>query len=404
MTLHQLEAVTPKKHDIELICEDNKKIHFYKDYDVVGVSYYTATANRAYEIADQFRENGTKVVLGGYHASALPSEAKQHADAVVIGEAEETWPQLLNDIENNRFKKFYSSEEPVDINNIPNPTLTKTPSLFNVGSIQATRGCPFECEFCAISNIKFGKLYRKKSVDKVINEIENIPYKYFVFYDGSITVDLDYAKDLFKRIKGLDKKFTAFGHANMVKDEEFLKLASEAGCIAWDIGFESIYQTTLDKLKKKANIVKEYGQVAKKLHEYGMSVVGSFIFGFDDHTTDVFDETFEALKRWDIDSVGATILTPLPGTKLYDRMKKENRLLTNDWSKYDMCHVVFEPKKMTSEELYCGTRRFIKEYFSSKNLFYRLINNSKNLGLISSIGINYYLLNSRTLFKSIYGL
>lgn len=400
ITLRQIEAITPEKYDVEIIDENYEKIDYTKHYDLVGISYFTATAPRAYKIADKFREMGTKVVLGGYHASALPEEAKQHADAVVIGEAEETWPKLINDIEKDRLKPFYILEKPVNTDAIPRATLTKIPNIIKIGGIEATRGCPYGCEFCALSNVRFGKIYRKKSIKKVVQEIVSIPYKYFIFYDGSLTVDMNYTKALFKEIKHLDKKFAAFGHANMVDDEEFLKIASDAGCIAWDIGFESIYQTTIDQLKKGTNVVKKYGHVVKKLHEYGMGVIGSFAFGFDDHSPNVFDKTLEAIREWDIDSIGVTILTPLPGTKFYNRMESEGRILTKDWEKYDMYHVVFQPKKMTPNELYEGTTRFIDEYYSLKNLIRRLMGNTKNLGIISSQTMNYHLLSSRAIYKS----
>jgi len=400
ITLRQIEAITPEEHNVEIIDENYEKIDYTEDYDLVGISYFTATAPRAYRIADRFREKGVKVVLGGYHASALPKEAEQHADAVVIGEAEGSWPKLLDDAGKNKLKKFYILGKPADMDTVPRATLTKIQNLIKIGGVEATRGCPYGCEFCALSNARFGRIYRKKPVKKVVQEIESIPYKYFIFYDGSLTVDLEYTKTLFREIKHLNKKFAAFGHANMVDDEEFLKIASDAGCMAWDIGFESIYQTTIDQLKKKTNIVKKYGHVVKKLHEYGMGVIGSFAFGFDDHTPDVFSKTLEAIRGWDIDSIGTTILTPLPGTKLYYRMEKEGRILTKDWEKYDMYHVVFQPKMMTPDELYEGVSRFVKEYYSPKNLIQRLVRNIKNLGIVSAQPMNYHLLSSRAIYKS----
>ena len=402
VTLRQLEAITPSKHEVELVDENYEQINFTKNYDLVGITYFTATAYRAYKIADRFREKEVKVVLGGYHASAMPNEAIEHADAVVIGEAENTWKEVLKDAENRSLKSFYSSNAPSNMNKVPQPTLTKIPSIIKMGGIEATRGCPFGCEFCALSNIRFGRIYRKKSIEKVVDEIKSIPYKYFAFYDGSLTVDLEYTKELFRKIKPLNKKFAAFGHANMIRDEEFLKIANEAGCIGWDIGFESIYQTTINQLRKNSNIVKKYKQVVEKLHDYNMGVIGSFAFGFDDHTRAVFKDTFEAVQHWEIDSVGISILTPLPGTKLFDRLEKEGRILTKDWSKYDLYNVVFQPKKMHPQELYDGTAQFVSDYYTPKHLISRLLGNIKNLGLISSQPLNYHLLSSRVIYKTVF--
>ncbi|MCD6469127.1 MAG: B12-binding domain-containing radical SAM protein [Thermoplasmata archaeon] len=355
ITLQYLKSLTPKQHDVEIVDERYETIDFEEKWDLVGISFFTATAPRAYEIADRFREKGIKVVLGGYHASALPDEAKQHADSVVIGEAEGNWQNLLNDLEKGELKDFYMSESPADIKNtsLPNVIETETVNslirgLIKIGGVEATRGCPHGCEFCAISNARFGRIHRKKPIDQVIKEIESIPSKYFIFYDASMSIDLEYTKKLFNKMRSLNKKFAAFGNTNMAKYEEFLRLANEAGCMCWQIGFESIYQKGIDDSGKKPNIVKEYKKVVKKIHDYGMGVIGSFVFGFDDHPKSVFKETYDAIQEMNIDSIGTTILTPLPGTRLFNRMERENRIITKDWRKYDLFHVVFKPKLMSA--------------------------------------------------------
>lgn len=403
LTLRQLEAITPDKHTVDIIDQNYEKVKEATSYDVVGISFFTAAAPRAYALADTFRKKGSTVILGGYHASALPIEAKRHADAVVIGEAEQLWPQVLDDIEQGKPRAFYRSPHPVPTHSIPGATQTSIPGMIKIGGAEATRGCPFGCEFCALSNSPFGRQYRKKPVDQVVGEIAAMPHKYFVFYDASMSVDKAYAKALFTRLGGINKKFAAFGHASMVDDEDLLRLAAEAGCIAWDIGFESIYQQTIDRLDKRSNVVQKYATVVEKLHDHNMSVIGSFAFGFDEHTTAVFDKTLEAVHHWDIDSLGITILTPLPGTRLYDRLERENRILTKDWSQYDLYHVVFQPKHMTPHELYNGVSRFVKEFYAPGNLLRQMVRNITNTGVISSLGINHHLVSSRVIYKSAFG-
>ena len=402
LTLRQLEAITPDKHTVDVV-HSHEKIKENEEYDVVGISYFTATAPQAYALADTYREKGSTVILGGYHASALPSEAKQHSDAVVIGEAEHLWPRVLHDIEHDTLQPFYHMRRPAPPRVIPGATQTSIPGMIKIGGAEATRGCPYGCEFCALSHSPFGQCYRKKPVEQVIAEITSIPHRYFVFYDGSLTVDPAYTKALFRRLRNLNKKFAAFGHASMVDDEELLRLARDAGCIAWDIGFESIYQHTIDRLNKRSNVVQRYADVVEKLHDYDMNVIGSFAFGFDEHTPAVFDKTLEAVHHWDIDSLGITILTPLPGTRLYDRLQKENRILTRDWSKYDLYHVVFQPKHMTPQELYDGVSDFVNAFYAPDNLLQRMMRNIAHTGVLSSLGINYHLISSRVIYKSAFG-
>jgi len=209
---------------------------------------------------------------------------------------------------------------------------------------------------------------RLKPIERVIAAIENLPHNYFIFMDSSLNLNSAYSKKLFREMKELDKKFACFFNANVVDDEELVKLASDAGCIACAIGFESISQSNIDHLHKKTNDVSRYGELIKKLHEYGIAVMSSLAFGFDGDTPDVFGTTLERLSEWDVDSTGANILTPLPGTPLFSRLTREQRILTIDWSKYDLYHVVFQPKNMTPDELYGGTKQFVKGFYRASGI------------------------------------
>ncbi len=375
LTLEQLYALTPEDYEVKIIDERiGNKIDYDGNYDLVGITAFTAYADRAYEIANEFKNRKKKVVLGGYHPSALPDEAKKHADSVVIGEAEYTWPKVLTDAENNSLKPFYIADRAVDQNDMPPAKRDQTGGNYFFAAVQASRGCPNRCEFCAISNLKYGAIVRKRPVDKVIEEIKSIPHKFLHFYDPSLTSHPAYSKSLFKEMAGLNKKFTCNGNVGtLYRDEELLKLASEAGCIKWYIGFESFSQENISQIGKKTNKVEEYLPAIRKIHDYGMEIHGHFVFGLDHDTTDVFESTLEAINDLELVTAEFHIMTPFPGTPLFSRLDREGRIISKDWSRYMMNMVNFKPKLMTGGELLKGVRWLKKEFYSFDN-FSRLVN------------------------------
>lgn len=377
-TLMILAALVPEKHSVEVVEGDFCNIEFDKNYDIVGISFVTLDAVLGYEIADEFRKRGKTVVLGGWHPTVMPEEAKEHADSVVVGEAEETWPHLLKDMENGKLKPFYTPTRPVDPKLMPHPRTDVYPKGTRI-DIQATRGCPYGCLHCSITNSKFRNVFRMRSIPDVIEEIRSLPNKIFYFHDNSLTINKEYAKHLFKEMKGLGKKFIAYGNIGTLGgDDELLRLASEAGCIIWRVGFESICQDALASIDKKTNIIEEYVPAIKKIHDHGAMVRGNFIFGFDTDTLDVFDETEEFVRKSEIDVPWYHILTPFPGTPLYDKFDREGRILTRDWSKYDTHRsVVFQPKHMTPEELLTNTIRTRKKTYKTPYVIGRIIRSSK---------------------------
>ncbi len=382
LTLEQLYAITPENHDIKIIDERiGQKIDYNNNYDLVGITAFTPYINRAYEIADNFRKKGTKVVLGGYHPSARPEEAKQHADSVIIGEAEYTWLQLLKDMKTDNLKPIYIPDRPVEQNDIPAAKRDQTRGNYFYAAVQASRGCPNRCEFCAISNLKFRDIVRKRPVENVVDEIKTIPQKYFHFYDPSLTAHPAYTKSLFKELKELNKKFTCNGNVGVLnKDEELLKLASEAGCFRWFIGFESFSQKNMDLLRKTSNRVEEYGPVVKKIKDHGMEIFGLFMFGLDFDTPEVFDSTLNAINELGITAANFSILTPYPGTPLYDRLDREGRITSKDWSQYRWDRVVIKPKSMSAEELLHGARKIKNEFYSFNN-FTQMMHKENGFGL-----------------------
>ena len=378
LTLQQLAGVIPNHFEIEAIDENRgEKINFDKDYDLVAITCRTATVPRTYEIADEFRKRNIPVVIGGYHPSALPEEAKIHADSVVIGEAEISVKKILEDIKKDKLKPFYNFD-PVDPKMIPPARRDIIDYYLPIAAIEATRGCPVNCDFCFVHNVK-GKVHRKRPIENVIDEIKSIKQKNIFFFDASLTINPKYTKDLFKNLIGLDKKFNCYGNVNVLaKDDEFLKLASEAGCVSWCIGFEAISQDVIRSIGKTTNKIRDYKNAVNKIKDYDMNITGSFIFGFDEQKIDTFEKTKEMIDNLGIDVACFNILTPFPGTKIFKRIKKENRITSFDWTKYNCAQTLFKPKHMTEKELYDGTIWIYKEYYKILPVLKRLVRNIKH--------------------------
>jgi len=361
----QLAAITPKKHSVDFIDERYSSINFNKKYDLVLINFNLSSIPRAYELSDKFRKKGIPVVLSGWYSSAQPEEAKKHADSVMIGINETNWLKLLKDFEKNKLKPFYKPVKYDSTTKIP-PTNVELPGIVMTGAIQATRGCPFKCEFCPEANLPGGSQYYTRPIEDVITEIKNIPQKSIMFYDNSLTVNPECSKSLFKEMLALKKRFFCNGNSNVLAhDKELVRLSKKAGCVSWLVGFESFMQKTINEVGKSTNKVDEYFQAVKNVHKNRMAVIGSFMFGFDNDTIDVFDETIKMIKKLEIDAADFCILTPFPGTPVFDKFEKEGRILTKDWSKYDMKHVVFQPKNMTQDELIQGVKRMYVGFYST---------------------------------------
>ena len=374
LTLQQIAAITPKEHHLEIVDERFGRVNFNKDYDLVGISCLTYNSIRGYEIADIFRKKGVKVVFGGYHASLLPEEAKKHADSVVIGEGEETWPRVLKDLEKGSLKPFYRAEKLLEPEEIP-------PARHDIGlftpfteAIQASRGCPTGCEFCAMQMVE-GPRFRGRPVENVINEMKTLRAKIIFFADASLTINPTYTKSLFKGMKEINANFECFGNMNVLtRDDELLKAASDAGVYKWYIGIESISQENINAAGKKTNKVEEYAKAIKKVKDHGMSITGFFMFGFDNDTPDIFQKTLQAIYEWELDEASFSIVTPYPGTRLFKRLEEAGRITSYDWSRYTEGNVNFKPNKMTEQELLEGIRDIAADFFSIKSSFRRSYN------------------------------
>jgi radical SAM superfamily enzyme YgiQ (UPF0313 family) len=372
-----LAGLTPDRHEISIIDESISEIDFNQKVDLVAITAITPLAPRGYEIADQFRQRGKKVVIGGVHASWLPEEAKSHSDGVAIGEADETWAEILEDVEAGRLKPFYRQRERTDLGRLPIPRRNLLPRkgyLFH-NLIQTTRGCPYDCEFCSVTALH-GRTYRMRPISEVEKEIQSLERSkaYIFFVDDNIVGNLSYARELLTMLSHYRLRWVSQGPIHVAENEEILSLMAKAGCHGLFIGFESLREENLHMMGKNINRVEMYEKGIQRLHDAGIGVYGSFVFGYDYDNASVFDEFLEFADRNRIEGAFLPILTPFPGTRIYQRLKQEGRLLTEDWSKYDMATVVFQPKRMDVEELQEGFWKVNRSFYSLSSMAKRIFN------------------------------
>lgn len=371
--LMTVAALTPQKHNVTLLDESIEAVDLDIDPDIVGLTGMTAAAPRAYEIADRFRRRGIPVVMGGMHASALPEEALEHVDSVVVGEGEGQWPQLLKDFENNDMQPVYDRDGYPDPADIPpaRRDLVDLDEYVAKYTLQATRGCPFNCSFCAVTSF-FGHTYRTRPIDDVAEEMEQLGEP-VVLVDDNIMGHPSYARQLFDRLAEVKKSFVSQASATMLKTPELIARAAEAGCRGLFVGLESISQTQLAKMGKSHNIVKRYNELIQRLHDHGIAVVGSFMFGLDGDDSDIFSRTLEFAEDAAIDVAQFSILTPFPGTQLYNKLRDEGRIVEKDWSKFNGSWATFDPlgDGLTREVLDEGLRWIHKRFYSWSSILKR---------------------------------
>jgi len=364
--LGYVAALTPSDWEVRILDENVEPVTD-EDADFVGLTGYTQNAPRAYELAARFRRRGIKTVMGGVHASMLPDEAIRYVDSVVIGEAESVWPQVLRDFESNELKKLYTGER------ICLERLVRCRrDLFNLaryrvkGYMETSRGCPNDCEFCSVTTL-YGRTYRQRPVEEVLDELETIRSRILLFLDDNILGHgaraTDRALRLFQGMvdRRLNKRWVCQVGIDFANDSGLLRLARKAGCRAAFIGFESLNEESLELMRKTRNLrvgARNYPEVVKRIRDHGIMVSGAFVLGSDGDEKDVFARTTEFVTNSKMDGAQFSILTPLPGTRLYARLQKEGRLLrTNypdDWKYYGFTQAVFKPKHMKPDELEDG--------------------------------------------------
>lgn len=402
LALATVASMFPENWEVKIIDENIEDGIRYEDIeaDLVGITAMTPLAPRAYEICGQFRKKGVPIVFGGAHATMLPDEVAGYADAVVIGEAENVLGKIVSDLENGKLQKKYHSVTPNFLSKPARHDLFRSEKYF-LHTVQATRGCPYNCEFCSVSEI-YGRKYRKREVDDIINEIRLIKdYKFFFADDNLIggKIYREWAIELFTKLRKLNKLWATQVSIDFADDPELLRLAARSGCRFVFIGLESNDRETLKSMGKHQNVVRDYKRSIKNFHDCGIAVEGGFIFGHDADDGSVFRSTVEYADKIDLDAMQFTVLTPAPGTRLYKRLDEEGRITKkdypNDWKLYDYFHVVFKPKNMSPEELKDGfleaydrsftlpkiLKRFFKTLISTKNIYSSIMSLYFNLGL-----------------------
>lgn len=403
LTIPVLVSLIPKELNIqvEIYDESIEKVNKENiDADLIVISAMTPTVNRAYIYADYFKSRGIPVVIGGIHATLNPEEILQHADSVICGIAVESFPQLLRDFKENKMQKIYTQQENLDLSKMPLPDrgCYKTKSKFKIkmNGIQATYGCNNSCEFCVQPYVCSD--YHQRPIEEVIKEINTIKSKFIEFYDPNIAKDQEYLRKLCEAMIPLKKKWVAPTTINLADNEELLKLVAKSGCKSVLIGFESVNQDNLNKIFKGFNSVTKYRAAIKKFHKAGIAVAGSFVFGFDSDTKEIFKQTLDFINKAHIDMPRFTINTPFPGTPFYEKMKRENRIIEHNWSMYDCNHMVIKPKNMTTEELQEGFYWISKEAYKLRSILKRteFLNFFSFLVFLSNIGLK---IKCRNLYK-----
>ena len=387
MALPTIAALTPSDWDVEIHDARTTPVDYDRKIDLVGITSYTADITDACKIADGFRSKGVKVVMGGVHVSALPDEALQHADSIVVGEAEAVWEGLIRDCEKGELKTIYKTKTLIQMSDmaIPRRDLLDRSMYSSFYSVQATRGCPFNCEFCTVTAF-FGQEFRTRPVEEVIEEIKGLGSKEFFFIDDNITGRSGFAKKLFKELIHLNCKWGGQTTLNFAKDEELLSLYAKSGGRYAFIGFETLSEENLRKISKSWNSPDGYREAIKRIHGVGINIIGSFIFGLDGDNPDVFEKTYNFIMENKIDAAQFHILTPFPGTKLYEDMVKDDRITDSDWSKYHTGEVVFKPAKMTARELQEGYWWIFHKTYEMRNILRRSLRSPR--GLVYRIGTN----------------
>jgi len=399
ISLAMIAALTPDHFNIRLVDGANEPVPYHQPCDLALIVGQTHHMPVAYAIADRLRTQGAKVVLGGMHVTAMPEEALLHADAVIIREGEGVWNGILDDFAQGKLKKKYFGSE-VDLTTLPPIRRDLFNSKFYVPGqiIETTRGCPVGCHFCAVQNF-FGSSFRVRPAESIKKELmelfgprppqakwkdwlarhwhPDIPYfierRLLYVMDSNLVSEPAHARKVLEVFKECDIRW--YGHAsfNLTRDDSMLDLLAESGCMAVNIGFESLSQSVINTMHKSPNITDEYTACIQALHDRGIGVMGTFMVGFDEDTPDVFDRLADFAVQNRLETAFTLILTPLPGTKVYESMNSQNRIFSKNWRDYDHGTVTFYPKNMTPAQLHLGMRRVWKKVYSWKGIYRRIL-------------------------------
>jgi radical SAM superfamily enzyme YgiQ (UPF0313 family) len=403
LSLGVVAALTPPDWKIKIIDESVRQFKYY-EADLVGITSFTSTANRAYEIADMYRSKRIPVVMGGIHASMDTEDALKHVDTVVKGEAESAWSRLISDFEAGRLKNLYVGEF-LSLADSPKPRRDLFYPGYYSASVQTTRGCPMDCSFCSVTAFN-GKRYRFRPIETVLEELEEEPHRSILFIDDNIIGyskhSFDRAKELFEAIirKGIKKEWYSQASINFADDEELMNLARRSGCRGILLGTETEGEEQLKEIDKKYNFRKGgYEKIFKKIRRHGIGVAGTFMFGFENDDAAALKKRMKFINRSNADLIQATILTPLPGTKTYDSMVQRKLMLDQrdegSWNYFTFYSLVFKHPHFTQKEFYDEMLTVSKSIYNPWRILWRSIKTffatrSMYITILASAGNYHY--------------
>ena len=371
LSLLSVAAATPPGHHVRILDEQVDPVPTDVSADLVGITCMTAAAPRAYALADALRARGVPVVLGGFHPTFLPEEALQHADAVVRGEAEGIWKQVVADAAAGRLHGVYQATEPFELAQLkPLPRQLIDPRWYaRLHAVQATRGCIHRCAFCSVSAFS-GGVQRRRPIERVVAEVAALPGRDLLFVDDNLVADPDYAGALCDGLAPLGKRWMTQATLAVAEDERLVRRMAAGGCVGIFAGLETFSSANLAGVDKTCHRVADYRERIRLIHGHGVGVEAGIVFGFDGDDVSVFAETVEQMDALELDMAQISIFTPLPGTPQYERMR--DRILDDDWEHYDFHHAVFHPRHMSAAELQSGHDWATRAFYSPARIARRL--------------------------------
>lgn len=369
--LQILSALTPRQHRVTIVDEYHRLADPDLQADLIGISVWTASSSRAYELADHYRQRGIPVVLGGPHVTIYPQEALAHADAVVAGEAESAWAQVVQDAEAGQLQPLYEGKM-LSLEASPAPDWASIRSNHYVlqAAVSTTRGCARRCDFC-YESCRPKPNFRQRPLQMVLDEIDAHPAAVVAFLDNDITVNRHFARELLEALIPRKRRWLGMTSIEVADDEDMLDLLARSGCRTLFVGFESIVPGSLREVHKSCNRVADYLRNVRRIHERGIMINASFVFGFDHDDADVFERTIEFGIEACLETATFTVLTPYPGTTLYKRLEAEGRIFDHDWSHYDTTRAVFTPAHMSPQELEAGYFRAYEQFYAWSSILHR---------------------------------
>ncbi len=379
LTLPTLASLVPEELDAEVVLWDemSQKVTYDKQkFDIVGLSFDTASSTQAYKHAKEFKKRGSYIVFGGYHVSSLPEEGMQHADTVIVGAGEVSLPQFFKDYVNQCPKKIY--DHPCyDASKIvpPRRDLQNSKKSLSIPTFLADRGCDNRCDFCAIS-----KMWRSnpRPISQVVDEIKSLKTDKLIFFDPNFFKPREYALELMYELERMKIRWACNATADTAFDDELLAAARRSRCTGVLIGFESLSEDSLKGVRKKYHNTEKYKEIVDRMHHYNLSVNGCFVLGFDHDTEEQLLEMPEKVDYMGLDMIRYAILTPLPGSKIYNDFESQGRIITKDWTRYNQQHAVFQPKHMSPERLEEISKQVWKETYTWKKVLNRTRRSTNN--------------------------